>query len=73
VIRILADALITPARLLQWFAPAGMASDQIRKLLGRAGRLATALTLTATRLTELELPLDWTEQHRLLARLIANP
>ena len=24
--------------------------------------------LTATRLTELDLPLDWTEQHRLLAR-----
>jgi hypothetical protein len=23
--------------------------------------------LTATRLTELDLPLDWTEQHRLLA------
>jgi hypothetical protein len=25
------------------------------------------VTLTATRLTELDLPLDWTEQHRLLA------
>ena len=26
-----------------------------------------AATLTATRLTELDLPLDWTEQHKLLA------
>jgi hypothetical protein len=25
------------------------------------------LELTTTRLTELDLPLDWTEQHRLLA------
>jgi hypothetical protein len=25
------------------------------------------ISFTATRLTELDLPLDWTEQHRLLA------
>jgi site-specific DNA recombinase len=49
----------------------------IRRLIGLAflspelieailqGRQAVALT--ATRLTELDLPLDWTEQHKLLA------
>ena len=44
VISILVDALTTPARLLEWFRTAGMPSDQIRKLLGRAGRLAAALS-----------------------------
>ncbi|HWZ52113.1 MAG TPA: recombinase family protein, partial [Granulicella sp.] len=52
-------------------------SQQIRRLVGLAflspqlveailqGRQPVALT--ATRLTELDLPLDWTEQHKLLA------
>jgi hypothetical protein len=30
------------------------------------------LVLTATRLMELDLPLDWTEQHRLLASKLAD-
>src|SRR5712675_2588101 len=44
VIRILADALTSPARLVERFGTAGMASDQIRKMLGRAARLAAALS-----------------------------
>jgi hypothetical protein len=43
VIRILADALISPARLVERFGAAGMPSDQIRKLLTRAARMAAAL------------------------------
>jgi len=43
VIRILADALTSPASLVEWFAAAGMPSDQLRKLLGRAARMAAAL------------------------------
>ena len=43
VLRILADALTSPASLVERFGAAGIPSDQIRKLLGRAARLAAAL------------------------------
>ena len=43
VIRILADALNSPARLVERFGAAGIPGDQIRKLLSRAGRMAAAL------------------------------
>ena len=43
VIRILADALTSPARLVERFGAAGMPSDQVRKLLSRAARMAAAL------------------------------
>jgi site-specific DNA recombinase len=43
VIRILADALTSPARLVERFGAAGMPGDQIRKLLSRAARMAAAL------------------------------
>ena len=43
VIRILADALTSPARLVERFGAAGMPSDQLRKLLSRAARMAAAL------------------------------
>ena len=43
VIRILADALTSPASLVERFGAAGMPSDQVRRLLGRAGRMAAAL------------------------------
>jgi DNA invertase Pin-like site-specific DNA recombinase len=43
VIKILADALTSPAKLVERFGAASMPSDQIRKLLGRAARLAAAL------------------------------
>jgi len=44
VIRIVVEALTNPARLLERFATAGMPADQIRKVLGRAPRLAAALS-----------------------------
>jgi DNA invertase Pin-like site-specific DNA recombinase len=44
VIRILADALTSPARLVERFGAAGMPGDQVRKLLGRAARMAAALS-----------------------------
>src|SRR5438132_4156374 len=44
VIRILADALTSPARLVERFGAAGMPSDQVRKLLGRVARMAAALS-----------------------------
>src|SRR5205823_14956262 len=44
VIRILADALTSPATLVELFGAAGMPGDQIRKLLSRAARIATALS-----------------------------
>src|SRR5439155_16848106 len=44
VIRILVDALTAPARLLEWCRTADVPGEQIRKLLGRAGRLAAALS-----------------------------
>jgi DNA invertase Pin-like site-specific DNA recombinase len=43
VIRILADALTGPPRLVERFGAAGMRSDQIQKMLGRAARMAAAL------------------------------
>ena len=38
VIRILADALTNPGRLVERFGKTGMPSDQVWKLLGRAAR-----------------------------------
>ena len=43
VIGILADALTSPASLVERFGAAGMPSDQVRKLLSRAARMAAAL------------------------------
>jgi site-specific DNA recombinase len=43
VIRILVDALTSPAKLLDRLRLTGMPSEQVRKILGRAGRLAAAL------------------------------
>src|SRR6266850_4765307 len=43
VIRILADALTSPASLVERFGAAGMPSDQIHKLLSRAARVKAAL------------------------------
>jgi DNA invertase Pin-like site-specific DNA recombinase len=43
VIKILADALTSPARLVERFGAASMPSDHIPKLLNRAARLAAAL------------------------------
>src|SRR5947209_761654 len=44
VIRILADALTSPARLVERFGAANMPSDQIRKLLSRAARMGAGLS-----------------------------
>jgi hypothetical protein len=44
VIRILVDALTSPARLLERFDTSGMPGDQIRIILGRAARAAAALS-----------------------------
>jgi hypothetical protein len=44
VIRILVEALTSPARLLEWFGTGGMPADQIRRMLGRADRLAVAFS-----------------------------
>src|SRR5207253_8195850 len=43
VIRILADALTSPARLLERFGTVGIPSNQTGKMLDRASRLAAAL------------------------------
>jgi DNA invertase Pin-like site-specific DNA recombinase len=43
VIRILSDALTSPARLVERFGAAGMPGDQLRRLLSRAGRMAAVL------------------------------
>ena len=43
VISILVDALTSPARLLERLSRPGMPGDQIRRLLGRAARLAALL------------------------------
>src|SRR5262244_3271368 len=43
VISILIDALTSPPRLLEGPGMSGMSGDRIRKLLGRAARVATAL------------------------------
>src|SRR5437667_5157464 len=47
VIRVLTDALTSPAMLLERFGTAGIPSDQIRKILDRATRLAAALKRSA--------------------------
>ena len=44
MISILINALTSPATLLERLGTAGMPSDQIRKLLGRASRLAAVLS-----------------------------
>jgi hypothetical protein len=44
VIRILVEALTSPARLLERFGTGGMPADQIRRMLGRAARLAVAFS-----------------------------
>jgi hypothetical protein len=44
VIGILVEALTDPAKLLERFATGGMPADQIHKMLGRARRLAAALS-----------------------------
>src|SRR3954451_14287511 len=44
VIRILADALTSPAKLVERFGAANVPSDHIPKLLNRAARLAAALS-----------------------------
>ena len=49
VIRILADALTSPAGLVERFSAAGMPSDQIRKLLSRAARVKAALARISQR------------------------
>jgi site-specific DNA recombinase len=43
VIRILSAALTNPAKLLEWLGTAAMSNDKMRKILGRANRLAVAL------------------------------
>ncbi len=43
VVRVLTDALTSPAMLFERFSTAGIPSDQIRKMLARAARLAAAL------------------------------
>jgi DNA invertase Pin-like site-specific DNA recombinase len=43
VIRILTDALTSPAKLVERFDAPGMPSNQLRKLLSRAARMAAAL------------------------------
>ena len=44
VVRILIEGLTSPAQLIERFDTAGVPSDQIRKMLGRAARLAVALS-----------------------------
>jgi hypothetical protein len=44
VIRILADALTSPAKLVERLGAAGMPSDHVPKLLGRGARMAAALS-----------------------------
>jgi hypothetical protein len=72
------------ARSLQELAKRdGITRRYIRRLFGLAflsPQLVEAILqgrqpveLTATRLTELDLPLDWTEQHKLLASQTATP
>ena len=66
-----------PDRFQQLAKRDGISRRYIRRLVGLAflsPRLVEAILqggqpveLTATRLTELDLPLDWTEQHKLLA------
>jgi site-specific DNA recombinase len=44
VVRILIEGLTSPVKLVERFGTGGMASDQIRKMLGRRARLAAALS-----------------------------
>src|SRR5882757_10293247 len=44
VVRILIEGLTSPAKLVERFDTTNTASDQIRKMLGRAARLAAALS-----------------------------
>ena len=44
VTRVLVDALTSPARLVERFGAAGMPGEHMRKMLGRAARLAAALS-----------------------------
>ena len=53
VIRILADALTSPAKLVERFRASGMPGDQLRKLLGRAARMAAVLDGSAGKLAKL--------------------
>src|SRR5207253_1355790 len=43
ITRILFDALTSPAKLLERLGTTGMPGEQVRNMLGRAGRLAAAL------------------------------
>jgi hypothetical protein len=43
VIRILSDALTSPAKFVERFGAAGLRGDQLRRLLSRAARMAAAL------------------------------
>ena len=43
MIRILLDTFANPAKLLELFGTADMPAEQVRKLLGRANRLAAML------------------------------
>jgi hypothetical protein len=52
-----------PVRLLPRWPPPTLRPQLVEAIL--QGR--QSVELTATRLTELDLPLDWTEQHKLLA------
>src|SRR5204863_5397846 len=47
VIRILLDALANPAMVLERLGAAEMPSEQVRKILGRAARLAAALNASS--------------------------
>jgi hypothetical protein len=47
VIRILSDALTSPAGLVERFGASGMPGDQLRRLLSRAVRMAAVLTGSA--------------------------
>ena len=44
MIRIVVEVLTSPTRLLERFGTSGIPADQIRKILGRAPRLAAALS-----------------------------
>jgi DNA invertase Pin-like site-specific DNA recombinase len=44
VIRILVDGLTSPARLVERFGVAGMPGDEMRKMVGRAARMAAGLS-----------------------------
>jgi site-specific DNA recombinase len=64
VIRILVDALTSPARLLERLDTSGMPGDQIRSILGRAARAAAALSDSPAGRT--------TVVHRLVEKVIVD-